>query len=98
MADELPIPAEVLKDPDSFEIIRVWAAHGEQFVTLQTGFAGGPSNFGGMLADLIQHGARLYSQRENIAVFEALEQIVSGMRDELRRQTHEITGSIAHDA
>jgi hypothetical protein len=98
MADELPIPAEVLKDPDSFEIIRVWAARGEQFVALQTGFAGGPSNFGGMIADLIQHGARLFSQRENIAVFQALEQIVFGMRDERQRETHEIPGSIAHDA
>lgn len=98
MADELPIPNEALKDPDSFEIIRVWAANGEQFVTLESGLSGGPSNFGSMIADLIQHGARLYSQKEDISVVQALEQIIAGMRKELTHQSHEITGGIAHDA
>jgi len=98
MASELPIPAEVLKDPDAFEILRVWAAHGEQFVTLESGFTGGPTNFGYMIADLIQHGARLQSQKENISVREALGQIVAGMREELLHQNHTITGSIGHDA
>jgi hypothetical protein len=98
VARELPIPGEVLSDPESFEIIRVWAAHGEQFVTIESGFTGGPTNFGYMVADLIQHGARLYSQRENIPVREALERIVVGMRKELTHQNHEIKGSIGHDA
>jgi hypothetical protein len=98
MADELEIPAEVLKDPDAFEIIRVWAAHGEQFVTLEPSFTGGPTNFGYMIADLIQHGARRHSQKENISVREALDRIIAGMRKELLHQDHRITGSIGHDA
>ena len=98
MASELPIPPEVLRDPESFEIIRVWAANGAQWVTMESGFSGGPTNFGYMIADLIQHGARLYSQRENISVREALEGIVAGVRKELQRQDSTITGSIAHDA
>jgi hypothetical protein len=98
MADELPIPPEALKDPDSFELIRVWAAKGEQFVTIESGFNGGPTNFGYMIADLIRHGARLHSQQENIPLREALEQIIAGMRKELTHQEHEISGSIGHDA
>lgn len=98
MASELPIPAEALDDPDSFEIIRVWAANGEQFVTLEAGFDGGPENFGYMIADLIRHGARLYSQRESISARDALNKIVAGMRQELAHQNHEITGNIGHDA
>jgi Domain of unknown function (DUF5076) len=43
MADELPIPQEALTDPDSFELIRVWAANGEQFVTLESGLSGATS-------------------------------------------------------
>jgi uncharacterized protein DUF5076 len=98
MADALPIPPEVLSDPESFEIIRVWAANGEQFVTIESGLSGGPMNFGYMIADLIQHGARLHAQKENISVREAIEQIVAGMREELVHQNHEISGSIGHDA
>lgn len=98
MATELPIPAEVLNDPESFEIIRVWAANGEQVVTIESRFTGGPTNFGYMIADLVQHGARLYSQRENVPVREALTGIVAGLNKELKRQDHTITGSIGHDA
>ena len=98
MASELPIPDEALKDPESFEIIRVWAANGEQFVTLESSFSGGPRNFGFMIADLIQHGARLYSQQEETSVREALNRIVEAVRKELTHQNHTIEGNIGHDA
>jgi hypothetical protein len=51
-----------------------------------------------MIADLVQHGARLYSQRENLPVREAPTGIIAGLNKELKRQDHTITGSIGHDA
>ena len=95
---ELEIPPKALKDPDSFELLRVWAADGSQHVTIIPNFDGGCENFGALVADLIRHGARLYSQRENIEVRESLERIVAAMRRELNEQSNTITGSIGHDA
>jgi hypothetical protein len=98
MALELEIPPKALDDPDSFELIRVWAAGGSQHVTIIPNFDGGCENFGCLVADLIRHGARLYSQRENLELRESLERIVAAMRRELTEQNSTITGSIGHDA
>jgi len=98
VARELDIPPAALKDPGSFELIRVWAADEVQHVTIVPNLTGGPSNFGALLADLARHGARLYSQTENIAIVEALEKILSRMNKELREQSRNVAGSIGHDA
>ena len=95
---ELQIPPKALDDPDSFELIRVWAASGSQHVTIIPNFGGGCENFGCLVADLIRHGARLYSQRENLELSEALERIVASMHRELAEQSNVITGGIGHDA
>lgn len=98
MARELDIPPAALKDAESFELIRVWAADEVQHVTIIPNLTGGPSNFGALLADLARHGARLYSQKENISMLEALEEILSRMNKELQEQRRNIAGSIGHDA
>jgi len=98
MARELDIPPAASKDPESFELIRVWAADEAQHVTIIPNLTGGPSNFGALLADLARHGARLYSQRENISIVEALDKILSRMRKELKDQGRNVVGSIGHDA
>jgi uncharacterized protein DUF5076 len=98
MTRELDIPPAALKDPASFELIRVWAADDAQHVTIIPNLTGGPSNFGALLADLARHGARLYSQKENISILEALEKTTSYMSRELKEQGRNITGSIGHDA
>ena len=98
MARELCIPPAALNDPDSFELVRVWAADEAQHVTIVPNLTGGPSNFGALLADLARHGARLYSQRENISTLEALEKILSRMSRELKEQGRNVVGSIGHDA
>jgi len=98
MTRELEIPPAALDDPESFELIRVWAADGAQHVTILPDLTGGPANFGALLADLARHGARLYSQRENISRLDALEKIVSRMSREIRDQDRDITGSIGLDA
>jgi hypothetical protein len=98
MPQELVIPPEALTDPDSFELIRVWAANEAQHVTIIPNLTGGASNFGALLADLVMHGARLYSQRENISLIEAKEKIVSRVNKELKEQNRNVSGSIGHDA
>jgi hypothetical protein len=98
MPRELDIPPAALKDPESFELIRVWAADQAQHVTMIPNLTGGPSNFGALLADLARHGARLYSQKENIPMVEALDKILSRMSRELREQSRNVTGSIGYDA
>jgi hypothetical protein len=98
MARELDIPPAALKDAESFELIRVWAADQAQHVTMIPSLTGGPGNFGALLADLARHGARLYSQRENISLLEALEKILSRMSKELKEQGRNVIGCIGHDA
>lgn len=98
MPEELDIPDAVHNDPDAFELLRVWAADGEQHVTISAQLRGEAADFGVLIADLVQHGARLYSQREGLTVRNALELILSGIRKELKEQTHGVTGSIGHDA
>jgi hypothetical protein len=98
MPRELPIPPMAAEDEASFELIRVWASRNKQHVTIVPNFTGGAANFGGMLADLARHGARLYSQREGIEIRAALEIILSRMSKELRRQGNNLEGHIGYDA
>ncbi len=68
----LIIPPAAEGDPESFELLRLWAANGELHVVVESSLDGGPEDFGGMLADLARHGALLYSQREGISPLDAL--------------------------
>jgi hypothetical protein len=43
---ELIIPPVALKDKDSFELLRVWAAFKEQHVTIHSGLNGNAGEFG----------------------------------------------------
>ena len=65
---ELPIPPEALEDPDAFEILRLWAGGGHLHVTINSGLQGGAEDFGELLADLYEHAARLYAQRDGQTV------------------------------
>lgn len=91
---ELIIPAEAQKDPMAFEILRVWAANGEQHVTIHSELKGETYDFGYMLADLALHGAKLYSERFNISLKEALIDIADGFKDEINNQDSDISGEI----
>lgn len=79
---ELPIPPEALEDPDAFEIMRLWAGGGHLHVTINSGLGGGAEDFGELLADLYEHAARLYAQRDDRSVVECREVILA---DFLRR-------------
>ena len=94
MHAELEKPPAVATDPDAFEILRVWAAGGEQHVTIHSGLEGGPEDFGYMLAQLARHGALLYSQRGHISVDSALMRIREGFDDEWQEPSSWPTGKI----
>jgi len=94
---ELLRPPAADQDPDSFEILRLWAADGEQHVTIHPRLAGGAEDFGVMLAQLARHGARLYSQRDGHSFEEALTLIREGLREEFASPTGKETGEVSVD-
>ena len=75
---ELAIPGPTESDPKAFELLRVWAAHGEQHVSIHPDLHGGPEGFGYMLAQLARHGALLYGQREGMSPIDALKLVKQG--------------------
>jgi hypothetical protein len=91
---ELIIPPAAQKDPDAFEILRVWAAKGEQHITIHSELQGKAYDFGYMLADLAFHGANLYAERFNISLKECLKEIIKGFNDEVDDQESEVSGEI----
>jgi len=91
---ELMIPPAAQIDPEAFEMLRVWAANGEQHVTIHSGLEGDSYDFGYMLADLAFHGANLYAERSNISVKECLESIIKGFQDEMDNPKGDISGEI----
>ena len=80
--NKLEPPPEALTDPDGFEILRLWAAHGELHVTLSSDLQGGAEDFGELLADLFEHASRLYAQRDQRPLSECREVM---LEDFLRR-------------
>jgi hypothetical protein len=79
---ELAVPPATESDPHAFELLRVWAAHQEQHVTIHPGLKGGPEQFGFMLAQLAKHGALLYGQREGMSPTDALKLVRQGFDEE----------------
>lgn len=59
---ELIVPPEAERDPNAWELVRVWAAEGEQHVTLATGLWKDPGAWGIVLVDLARHVANAYGQ------------------------------------
>jgi hypothetical protein len=88
------IPPAATADPRAFEILRVWAAEQQQHVVIHSGLNGGASGFGFMLAQLLEHGARLYAQRRHTGVNHTRAEILRSFRRELKVQAGKATGSI----
>ena len=63
---ELAIPPDALTDHEAFELLRLWAAHGQLHVTISSDVEGGAEDFGELLADLFEHASRMYSQRDKM--------------------------------
>ena len=61
MRSELEIPPGATTDPKVVELVRVWAAHGEQHAVLHVSAWGeDPSAWGILLVDLARHVARAH--------------------------------------
>ena len=73
-ARSLSIPPGAETDPEATELVRVWAAHGEQHAVLRVEAWGeNPAPWGILLVDLARHVARAYreiygrSEQESLA-------------------------------
>ena len=92
--NELIIPPAALNDPQSFELLRVWAAEKEQHVSIRSDLNGDASDFGYLLAQLAIHGSKLYSERFHQNEHEMLTEILKGFWKEIESNTGNPTGSI----
>ena len=94
MNRELQVPLRAACAPDSFEILRIWAAEGSQHVTIRSDLRGGASGFGMLLGQLAQHGALLYAERDGIPLELALEEILRALEMEVDVPNPTLSGSI----
>jgi len=92
--NELKIPNAAIKDKDSFELLRVWAAFEQQHVTIHSGLNGNANEFGYLLAELALHASKLYAERFNITKFDVLKEILDGFNKEIIKESGNPTGSI----
>jgi hypothetical protein len=90
----LPIPFSAEGDPRARELLRVWAAHGAQHISIATGVWKDPAAWGITLVDLARHIARSYEQTGGPRAHEALERILEGFHAELRKPTDDPKGNI----
>jgi len=91
---ELQIPPAAIEDNDSFEILRVWAALGEQHVTIHSELNGDAKDFGFLLAELALHASKLYAQRLNLPEIETLKDVLDGFNAEIIKESGNPTGTI----
>jgi hypothetical protein len=59
---ELVVPPGVKTDPKALELLRIWAAHGQQHVSISAEAWEDPGSWGIMLVDLARHVASYYSE------------------------------------
>jgi hypothetical protein len=91
--NQLPIPGETRKDPDSFEFLRVWVANGSQHVSIRLVWSD-PASWGVALADLAKHVARAYQQDDGREPGTTIERILAGLHAELESPTDEPSGGV----
>lgn len=92
--DQLPVPAAARKDPNSFEILRVWIANKSQHVSLLADMWDDPAAWGILLADLARHVANAYHQQKGLDLDRTLGRIKAGLDVELGSPTDSPSGQI----
>jgi hypothetical protein len=93
-ARELRIPPPVENDVRAVELLRVWAAHGKQHVSLATHLWDDPATWGIMLVDLAKHVASAYQQTTGKDFDGVLSRIWQGFDAERDTSTDEPTGTL----
>lgn len=92
--EPLPIPAAVMSDPRAVELLRVWAAHGGQHVSLDATVWNDPAAWGIMLVDLAKHVALAYHESTGKEFADVLNRIREGLDAEWTSETDRPTGRI----
>ncbi len=91
---ELKIPPATATDPAAIEILRVWAAHGAQHVSLASGLWDNPFSWGIMLVDLAKHVANAYMLARGLDYDHTLAAIRSGFEAEWNHATDNPHGEL----
>jgi hypothetical protein len=91
---ELPVPPAASEDPRAIELLRVWAAGGQQHVSLATNLWQDPAAWGLMLVDLAKHVASAYKQTDGRDPSEVLNRIRQGFDAEWSDATDTPTGAL----
>ena len=92
--NELAVPPAVFTDKNAQELVRIWAAHGQQHVTLLSKLWDDPFIWGMFLVDLANHAANIYEQENGRNRDEVLNQIKQGFEAEWDHPTDKAKGSI----
>jgi hypothetical protein len=93
-AKELPIPPAVASDAKAIELLRVWAAHGQQHISLATNIWKDPATCGIMLVDLAKLIADAYHQTTGKDSLSILKRIRDGFDVEWGNPTDEPSGKL----
>jgi Domain of unknown function (DUF5076) len=91
---QLPVPPAAAGDARAIELLRVWAAHGKQHVSLATNIWNDPAAWGVMLVDLARHIANAYQQTEEQDYASVLNRIREGFDAEWGTATDEPSGKV----
>lgn len=92
--NELVIPAVAAASSDARELLRVWAAGGNQHVSIATGRWKDPAAWGIMLVDLARHIANAYHLTTGMNADAALMRLRSGFDAEWTHSTDTPMGGI----
>lgn len=92
--DELRVPEGVLSDPEAFEIMRLWAAHQELHVALNSDLGGGAEDFGELLSDLFEHAARMFAERDGQTVEQCRNVMLTDFLARVKAPKDSIEGAI----
>jgi hypothetical protein len=94
MQIQLPVPPAAEADARAIELVRVWAAHGKQHVSLATNIWKDPAAWGVMLVDLAKHIAIAYQKNEENGYLSVLNRIREGFDAEWGTATDEPSGRV----
>ena len=75
---QLPLPVPVLNNPQSRELVRVWACAGEQQMIIAGKTWEDPAAWGILLVDLAKHVAGCYAAQSSLSRTAALDRIKAG--------------------
>ena len=77
---------------ESVEIARIWITNSAgSTIWINAGLLENPRVFGYLMSDTVRHGARAYATTWGMDESAALQAIVDGLAEELRKQFGEIT-------